>query len=505
MSSYDVPSGRETIHGVARTGAHAGVSAVDPNGHFVSISNGAKNVEIDAVKDPVAPDQESEVAGYGRTETSVPNDIALSPGAKELATDIDGRIWVGPVAEGPHGSPRTPLVLLGSGAAQARTLRFLSQRILISGAGNAVSVWDLARDSRLGTRVPITLTPTCNACGPGSVLLNPSGTRALVYNYGHDGAVLADFRTDTSVYADLSGGELANLAGRQAAWLDDDHLFTWDDVAGVATVWTGPTMQRQTARWVVPGQSRAVDSQGPAQVLLTRTAGHVLLIDSTGRVLDFDVAGQSTAQRPRLTFPQDARIGLDATATRAWVLTVKDQDLSSARSRLQIIDVATGQTTTDRMLDGSFDHAGFHGTTLQLWGDLVTPLTTLDLTSGVAVTGHSRPLGGSAVATEQPFVTFDEAGTVSLLDTDLGAIVGTFPIPTEVYATTVFGFADHDQIMAVATEASDDDGRATVRTVRLGYQQWQEVDCDAAGRDLTPDEWHSLTDLAVPGDLRCRR
>jgi len=206
-----------------------------------------------------------------------------------------------------------------------------------------------------------------------------------------------------------------------------------------------------------------------------------------------------------LAFPENARIGLDATGTRAWALTVDDQTVSNPRSRLQVLDVATGQVTTDRMLDGSFDHAGFHGTTLQLWGDLVTPLTTLDLTSGVVVTGRSHPLGGSAVAAEQPFLAFDEAGTVSLLDTNLGTIVGTFPVPTEAYATTVFGFADHDQIMAVATEASDDDGRATVRTVRLGYQQWQATDCAVAGRDLSPAEWQSLTDLAVPADLRCRQ
>ena len=505
LSTFDLPSGREIIHGVARTGAHPFVSAIDPKARFVTVSNGAKDVEIDAIADPIAPDDESEIAGYGRTETSVPSDIALSPGAKQLATDVDGRIWVGPVAEGAKGKPRAPTVLLGSGTARPGTLRFLGQRFLISGAGSAVSIWDLARDSRLGTRIPITLTPTCNACGPGSVLLNPSGTRALVYNYGHDGAVLADFSTDTSVYAAYSGGRLANLAGRQAVWLDDDHLFTWDDTAGVATVWTGETLQDEVAHWTVPDQSRSTTSDGPSQVLLTASGGRVLLIDSAGRVLDFDVAGRAAQQRPKLTFPDHAVIGLDATATRAWALTTDDEDTSHPRSRLQVLDVATGKVTADRMLDGAFDHAGFHGTTLQLWGDLVTPLTTLDLASGVVVTGRSHPLGGSAVAAEQPFVVFDEAGTVSLLDTDLGAIVGTFPIPTEAYATTIFGFADHDQIMAVATEASDEDGAATVRTVRLGYQQWQAIDCGVAGRDLTPTEWQSLTDLAVPGDLRCRR
>ena len=38
---------------------------------------------------------------------------------------------------------------------------------------------------------------------------------------------------------------------------------------------------------------------------------------------------------------------------------------------------------------------------------------------------------------------------------------------------------------------------------RFGYAAWQQVDCAAAGRDLTADEWRALTDLTVPESLAC--
>jgi hypothetical protein len=56
----------------------------------------------------------------------------------------------------------------------------------------------------------------------------------------------------------------------------------------------------------------------------------------------------------------------------------------------------------------------------------------------------------------------------------------------------------------MATEAFGK-GMSQMRAVRLGYDQWQHIDCTAAGRDMTAQEWRSLTEFPVPVDLRCER
>ena len=501
LSAYELPSGRQVIKGMANTGAHAGVSAVDPTGAFVTVTNGGKEIEIDDVKN-VPSGEDPDPAGWGRTETPSPIAIALSPGAKRVATAVNGRIWIGSIAKGLRATPPPPIVLPGSGTTQDGTLRFLSQDLLISGSGTAVGVWDLSQYSRLGPRIHIHHEPTCNACGPGEVLVNPSGTRALIFNSGHDGVALASFSTGASSYADYSGGQLTHLVRNHAVWLDDERLFTWDDENALAAVWTGPLLDRAVAQWSVADQKRPEGVDGPQQIVLTVTGGQVVLVDSHGRLLRFDVEHQSppTVMR-RLPFVDPIAIGLNAAGDRAWALT-PDGDQDPRHSHLQVVDTASAKSLVDRSLDGNFTNADLVGNLLWLW-HFDSPLTTLNLSSGEISTMPFRLRDGSAVASTQPFVTYEEDGTVSLLDTRLRTTIGSFPIQTEAYAWTEFGFSEGDRVMAVATEAGDETGLASVSAVRFGYQQWQRIDCATAGRDLTADEWHQLTDLAVPSGLRC--
>ena len=499
LNSYELPSGHHVIQGRARTGAHAVVSAVDPSGAFVAVPNGAKNVEIDAIEN-LPPTQEPILAGYGLTDSPDPTAFALSAGAEQLATAIDGRIWVGSIAKG-HADPPDPIVLPGSGGARAGTLRFLNQRLLISGSGTAIGVWDLAQYSRLGRQIKIRYQPSCNGCGPGDVLVNPSGTRGLMFNDLHDGVALVDFRTQASSYGNYSGGQLGHLIAAQAVWLDDDRLFTWDDRNAVATVWTGPLLDQALVRWSVPEQKRPEGVDPPDHMVLTHGDGQIILIDSDGRVLRFDVDRQTAqAGKTRLPFDHPQAIGIDRTGKRAWALTPDQRKASTAQTGLLVVDTASARTVVDKSLDGNFTNAHLDGDVLQLWHE-DGPLTTLNVSSSERSTTPLKLGFGSALTSSQPFVVYDEGGFVWLYDTQLRTSVGSFAIPTEVFAWTQYGFSEGDQVMAVATQANE--GFGSVRAVRLGYEQWQQIDCATAGRDLTADEWKSLTGLAVPKNLRC--
>jgi MTH538 TIR-like domain (DUF1863) len=499
LNSYELPSGRQIIQGRARTGAHAGVSAVDPTGAFVAVTNGAKNVEIDAIEN-LSPTQEPILAGYGLTDSPDPTAFALSAGAEQLATAINGRIWVGSIAKGPRADPPDPIVLPGSGRARAGTLRFLNQRLLISGSGTAVGIWDLAQHSRLGARIEVRYEPSCNGCGPGDVLVNPSGARALMFNDLHDGVALVDFRTGASSYGNSSGGQLGHLVTTHAVWLEDDRLFTWDDRKAVATVWTGPLLDQALVRWSVPEQKRPESVDPPDHIVLTHGDGQVALIDSDGRVLRFDV-DRKTAQagKTRLPFDHPQALGTDRAGKRAWALTL-DQRKASEKTGLLIVDTASARAVVDQSLDGNFANAHLDGDVLHLW-QKAGPLTTLNVSSSERSTTPLRLGFGSALSRSQPFVVYDEGGFVWLYDAQLRTSVGSFAIPTEVFAWTQYGFSEGDRVMVAATQANE--GFGSVRAVRLGYEQWQQIDCATAGRDLTADEWKSLTGLAVPKNLRC--
>jgi hypothetical protein len=154
----------------------------------------------------------------------------------------------------------------------------------------------------------------------------------------------------------------------------------------------------------------------------------------------------------------------------------------------------------NKSLDGDFTNAHLDDDVLQLWQE-DGPLTTLNVSSSERSTAPLRLGVGSAATRSQPFVVYDEGGFVWLYDTQPRTSVGSFAIPTEVFAWTQYGFSERDQVMAVATQANE--GFGSVRAVRLGYEQWQQINCATAGRDLTADEWNSLTGLAVPKTLRC--
>jgi hypothetical protein len=501
LAAYELPSGRQVIDSTATTGAHPVTSAVDPTGSFVAVTNGAKNVEIDAVQNLPASRPFPEPAGYGRTDTPNPVAVALSPAAEQLATAVDGRIWVGAVAMGSGAAPPTPVVLEGSGTAREGTLRFLNQRLLISGSGSAVSVWDLSQHSRLGPRTSIRYEPSCNGCGPGNVLVNPSGTRALMVSDLNDGVALADFRSGVSSYGGYFGGELTHLLGTHALWLDDDRLFTWDDDEAAATVWYGATLDRVATSWSVPEQRRPEGEVAPSEIILTHVGDQIALLDGAGRHLRFDTALRSTAADfPRLPFHRPRGLGLDRSGAVAWALT-PDPD-GAPQTRLQVVETASGRPVVDRTLDGYFSHGQLDGDLLRLWGSAV-PATTLDLSSGRLSPMPLTLRPGGAVGSTQPFVVSDRDGTVAIFDAGLNSEIGSFPIPTEAYAWTQVGFSAGDRVLVVATEARDEDGHASARAIRLGYEQWQQINCATAGRDLQPEEWRALSDVTAPENLRC--
>ncbi len=503
LAAYAIPSGRLVVKGAATSGAHPFTAAVDPTGRYVAVTNGAKDVEIDAVV-ALEPEESPQPAGFGRTESPSPTAFALSPGGRSLATAVDGRIWVGAVQKGASATPPAPQVLTGSGVARAETLRFLTQEILISAAGTAVSIWDLRQTSRLGERIAIPSYFGCNACGPGEVVVNPSGTRALVYPSTRSSADYVDFTAGTTETGTWGDGSLRHLVDAWVIWLDDDRLFAWHDRAGMAAVWSGASLQSLESSWEVPGQRRTDEFGGPDAVSLTRSDdGHVILVDGTGRVLVFDVDAREARLGPQLPWRDAFAVGLDDAGVRAWALTRSDDVGDQVTAT--VADAVSGSSTWTRAVAAGVSQGQLHGPELRLWG-WPDGLLTVDAADGADRPSPSIPLKvDSRFAHHQPFAVYQSNGEVILHDTLVGRRVGAFPIPVEVYAWAEVGFSAGDQVLIVATAARDESGKGSIRQVRLGYDAWTRLNCTMAGRDLAAGEWRSLTDLAPPTDFSCRR
>jgi hypothetical protein len=497
LRSYELPSGRQIVDGMATHGVNPYTSSVDPTGTYVTVATGAKNIEVDAVRS--VPQLNQPVpAGFGRTDTPSPSATALSPRAKRLATAVDGRIWVGDVAFGARATPPVPTVLPGSGTTHPGTLTFLTDNLLLSGSGTAVGIWDLEQYSRLGVRIPIQYSVGCHACDPGTVQLNPSGTRAPMVSSLFAITASADLRTgETQTTLD---GSLRQLGGQALIWLDDDRVLAWNDETGTVSIWSGLRLNNQVARWTVPGQQRSISEDKPEQLVLTRDEARVWLADSDGRLLRFDLQDRTAAVVARLPLDRPAQVGFDPGATRVWAITADSK--GTARTRVQVFDTASGATVEDRTVDGNFAYGSLQSAQLRLWSHRGT-LNLLDLPSGAMVTLPVKMSGGGAVAPSQPFAVTEDAGTAEVFDTTLQAVVASFPVPTEAYAWTEVGFSHDQHLIALATEATDDEGKASIRTVRLGYDEWQRANCLAADRNLTIDEWHELTDLAPQKSLTC--
>jgi hypothetical protein len=505
---YDAHSGDLLVQGRVPSGAHTSLEAVDATGGFVVIGNQAKSLWVYPVEDVPPGESASRTVGAAPTDTPNPISTALSPGGQRVATSVDGRIYVGEVVAGDFEIGATvPLpaatTLPGSGTTSARTLAFLGQDVLVSASGTAVSVWDLRQASRLGPLLHAPYTFQCNACGPGTVLVAPSGDRALVANEGASSVVLADFTAHQVEYSMFGDGTLGRFLGKHGAWLDDNRFLTWDDTSATASVWTGPTLARIADRWTVPEQRRDPFDQPETVILAGVTPDRARVVDSSGRVLDLDLAGRrAEALDVRLPLASVDAMGVDPSGERVWTLRYPQDEFPPTSTRVAVVEAATGEVLLDERLDGYYSHADLVDDTLRL-ANFDRPVTVLDVSSGEASTLPLQLRDGASWARTEPFVTSERNGIVSVYDTHLGAVVATIPVPTAAYSWTEIGYAPGDRALVLATSAADETGEASFRLVRLGYDQWRDVACATAGRNLTADEWTSLTQLAVPDDLGC--
>lgn len=502
FARFDIESGSQDADGLMSFGAWNFGAELEPDGNYFTYTNGDRHFPIWRLRDGSTIEKPY---GYASTDNSASADIAFSAGARKMATSMDGRISVSSFARN-KAAISTPINLTGAGAANADTLRFLGQRYLVSGSGPRISLWDLKQFSRLGRQWPAHLASGCSACGPGEVVASPNGTQALQFNSTHDEVAWADLRTGDSADVFLEDGALVGLLGVEAVWLNDAQLFTWNNETKIATIRSGRRLLDVDTSWSADVDVSREPGRIDIRLLGSAERPHVIMLDHLGHLVDFDITGQSAGSRTlgTLDVAEDSRLGLSRDARLAWSISPADTDPQRPRSRLLAVNTTTNDLVTDQTVEGAFDGAWLNGARAILWGD-GRRLTQVDLNDRKAEPSESSIETGDNVflAPGLPFLVQDISGQVSIVDTNLMSVVGSFRVPSEIREWTSFGFAESSSTLVAANGAADEDTPTAFRMLQIGYSAWIQSACDSAGRDLTLDEWKTLTDLAPPKSLRC--
>jgi hypothetical protein len=99
-------------------------------------------------------------------------------------------------------------------------------------------------------------------------------------------------------------------------------------------------------------------------------------------------------------------------------------------------------------------------------------------------------------------------GTIVLVDTAAGAVLGTVGSPAPVTYGLRPGIAfspDGHHMFVASPDISDPTASGSLRHYMTAPEDWVQVACRTAGRDLTVGEWVRLVDQPPPADLRCGR
>jgi WD40 repeat protein len=496
---FKTGSGKQLAAGRVGFGTWNFGADLSPDGRYFTYTNGAQNFKVWHVRDGADIDHPD---GYIRSEVPNPADIALSSGAHLMATSTNGRIEVGSFARTEQALAR-PILLTGAGEANPDTLRFISPHELIAATRSSVSLWDLDQLWRLGQEIQTEPRFTCRPCGPGEVVANPSGTRAIQYDESHTSVV--------NVF-DVPGGKkvddynkLVHLSELDVVWLDDERLFTWNSRTKIAAIRTGDLLEEIIDSWAAGAEVDTDQMNGPGFHLAVKGGTeHVITLDRAGRLVDFDLQRRAISIRElALNRGEGSSIGMGTSGSVAWSLTPSEYDGPKKETRLIVVETDKGKIISDRILAGHFDRAQVKGDQALLWGTIGSRFTRVSLQDNTApiVSAVSSNQNTFAIP-DLPFVVQDDKGLISLIDIHHMSVIGSFRVPSGVTQWTNFGYASGANMLLAATDAEDADEPSAMRTMHLGYEEWIGSACTAAGRELTREEWKEFTDLDQPS-RRC--
>jgi WD40 repeat protein len=417
-------------------------------------------------------------------------DLALDDIGERLAVMVDGAIYVSQ-ARSRDALPSPPVALLGAGRVVPETLAFRGDT-LVSGTGDSVLVWNLDQVGRITTQHEVPVPEGCSACGPHRLVLNPSGTRAVMSAIAGAGPVVVDL--DSGDAATIDDGTLGLGA---AGWWDEQRVIVASAVnRALYVVSPDLTTAEQTLPIVLaPDAVPWVIRADPAStVTVLSDDGSLISLDATsGRELSNRVVFEGLLPGP---IPVSMDVAPDQSTAMIYL----------AEGNVRLVEVSSGEVLYE---SSDADGAAY---------DASSRLHVFSGGAEVVLDASGAEVGRGRVEIEQipaPALSPDgrlvasggTSGAMSLLDVGRGgAVFGLVPVPVQDGRLPIAAFTPDGRSLVTSIPAMDSIGRpSTISTMTLVPADWRASACAIAGRDLTTDEWSALIGTTPPDDLGCDR
>lgn len=417
-----------------------------------------------------------------------PQAVALSADGTIGAVADSGVVYVGPIAAADQ--PRAAATaLVGDGALDAGSVRFLGADQIVASSGSRLVQWDLTATDRLARTAAVPLDAGCHACGPPRVQVAPGGSQAfLVDGSGFSGEFVdlpaLTVRGERIVFGEaLYQGSSWTRQGERLVVLVSGELPTHSLPGPMTFVHVD---RRVLATGTGPGDS---------DVVAVMNDGQVLRIDAaTGRSTELAPALPATLQSASTNVPL-ASVGSTGLAAFAQdrVVTVVDPVTRTSTSRVVSHPVNAVTVAGRRVLVRTTDNE------LEVWDpSSPTPLRAIRVPAS-DLWAPVSDAAGDVIAQAQ------SDSTVQLIDVDTGTSLVTFRAAASSGLRAGIGFSPDGGTVVTATEAGGygvaGDGVVASRTI--APDQLVQTACATAGRDLTVTEWSQAVDAPAPASLTC--
>ncbi|GAB2963821.1 hypothetical protein [Saccharothrix stipae] len=414
-----------------------------------------------------------------------PESLAVSPDGARVAAGHTGVLQVLETS----GADQGRRWRLPGNNSRADALAFVGDADhLVSGTDDALVLWDLTRNTRVGEPVHGDVPVTCRACRAPWLVTSPDRI-----------AVVAQQRvmvtTDDGVSTGFDDTRVDDYDAVPVWSADGERLLVLSMPSATVDVYDRDGRELLDQWPAVPGVSdlmAARASADGARLVLVDQDGRVHVLDSsTGEVLDVVETGVDTSLLNR-----------PVQADRASVSPDGGRVAVSGAAGVVLVDVAAG--TTRELAGGpatSVHHTEGHllverATAVEVWDRDGTTLIRSIPSTGRWIPGLAATPDGRVAAR----VRADHV--LVLTDLGSGETLGTIPLAHPSQGVS--------RLTAVApgTDASHlltaEPGGELTRW-HLAEREWTRAACAAAGRDLTADEWRRHVGTQPPDVLACAR
>lgn len=344
---------------------------------------------------------------------------------------------------------------------------------LVSASRDRLVLWDLTRDTRIGSALPTRVPLVCTAC-PAPWLTSSHGRVAV-----SAGEELATGTTTATVSPDRLVGPLVwNAAG--------DRLFLVTLPQGRVEVWD-PNGLRQVGEWRSKVTADALIAMGASaddRLVVVDSEGdvHVVRDDSVREI----PLGRELSQENWPPAGHLAAVSPDA-AVAAVV---------SAES-VAVVDTATGEV---RDVPGRADAVAFTGDSLLVQrADSVEVWDARGTSLRRTVPRDPGFLAGLAGSPDTSLVAQVRRDRVLVLtDVVTGELVGQVRLADQRgrFGRIGVAFTGNQNLVTAVSERK-------LHSWDLAPDNWVRAACASAGRDLTAQEWRRYVGTEPPADLTC--